>query len=324
MLRIPELDNHPDWVVAGEKWGQTLGIIVKRDIVEHRAIIYKNIVTGETRSAELPEGRSGTVIVGNSLKVFVASLRYCGHVSYERINGFVRELAGISLSDSTLVNIVKDIENSTVLFLFSEASERALLASPAANFDETGISVSGKNFWGHVRASPEFTFYNLHEKRGGDAMDDIGFLPKFKGIGIHDCFAPYFKYGMIHALCNAHLLRENDCAEEMGHEWAGKMSELLLDLNLLTDCHGGMLPPRLREWAVKEYRKITAEGMAATGGEVLARPVGQVGKRGRIAKPKYRNLLERYIKYEDAVLRFTTDVNVPFTNNDAERPIRAI
>ena len=155
-------------------------------------------------------------------------------------------------------------------------------------------------------------------------MDDIGFLPKFKGIGIHDCFAPYFKYGMIHALCNAHLLRENDCAEEMGQEWAGKMSELLLDLNLLTDCHGGMLPPRLREWAVKEYRKITAEGMAATGGEVLARHVGQVGKRGRIAKPKYRNLLERYIKYEDAVLRFTTDVNVPFTNNDAERPIRAI
>ena len=54
-------------------------------------------------------------------------------------------------------------------------------------------------------------------------------------------------------------------------------------------------------------------------------PVGEEkppGKRGRAAKPKSRNLLERLIEREDEVLRFMTKKEVPFTNNQAERDLR--
>ena len=102
------------------------------------------------------------------------------------------------------------------------------------------------------------------------------------------------------------------------------MTELLEDLNLLTKCHGGKLPARLIEWAREECDEITSRGLAATGGVTLSRPPGQAGKRGGIAKQKYRNLLERHVKHKDEVLSFTTDVNVPFANNDAERPIRIL
>ena len=46
------------------------------------------------------------------------------------------------------------------------------------------------------------------------------------------------------------------------------------------------------------------------------------GKPGRQKRSKSRNLLERLINYEADVLRFMTDAEVPFTNNQGENDIR--
>ena len=39
-------------------------------------------------------------------------------------------------------------------------------------------------------------------------------------------------------------------------------------------------------------------------------------------KSKSRNLLERFINFEDDVLRFMEDAEVPFTNNQGENDLR--
>jgi transposase len=110
----------------------------------------------------------------------------------------------------------------------------------------------------------------------------------------------------------------------MGQNWAKDMKKLILDIKKLTYEHGGMLTLGLQEWAREQYRKIVAAGIESTGGWILKRPPGEEGKRGKIAKPKYRNLLERLHKFEDDVLRFMTHPSVPFSNNSAERPIRMV
>jgi transposase len=46
------------------------------------------------------------------------------------------------------------------------------------------------------------------------------------------------------------------------------------------------------------------------------------GQRGRLKRSKSRNLLERLIQFEDDVLRFMVELDVPFTNNQAERDLR--
>ena len=59
--------------------------------------------------------------------------------------------------------------------------------------------------------------------------------------------------------------------------------------------------------------------------DVECPPPGEVhrkGKRGRIKRTRARNLLERFIKYEDDVLRFMYNKIVPFTNNLCENDIR--
>jgi len=36
-------------------------------------------------------------------------------------------------------------------------------------------------------------------------MDDAGVLPGFRGVAVHDGWAPYWRYDQAtHALCNAH------------------------------------------------------------------------------------------------------------------------
>ena len=53
-------------------------------------------------------------------------------------------------------------------------------------------------------------------------------------------------------------------------------------------------------------------------------PQPKNGKRGRTAKSKSRNLLERLQNFESDVLRFLDDPLVPFTNNQAENDLRMI
>ena len=77
------------------------------------------------------------------------------------------------------------------------------------NFDETGMSVNGANHWIHVTSPKDLTHYDIHVKRGTEAVNEIGILPAFGGIAVHDARAPYFQYEECeHSLCNAHHLRE--------------------------------------------------------------------------------------------------------------------
>jgi transposase len=91
-----------------------------------------------------------------------------------------------------------------------------------ANFDETGMYVSGKRQWLHSASTPQLTHYACHEKRGATATQEIGILPAFGGRVIHDGLSTYWHYTCEHGLCNAHHLRALIFAHEQGQRvWAG-------------------------------------------------------------------------------------------------------
>ena len=64
-------------------------------------------------------------------------------------------------------------------------------------------------------------------------MNDIGIIPSFKGVLVHDHWKPYYQYNnCTHSLCNAHHLRELQRAwEQDKQQWAQNMKELLLSIN---------------------------------------------------------------------------------------------
>ena len=80
---------------------------------------------------------------------------------------------------------------------------------PRQHADETGMRVDGKKRWLHIVADGSPTPKFPHRKRGAEAIDDIGIIPRFTGVPIHDCWASCFSCDKCgHGLRGAHLLRE--------------------------------------------------------------------------------------------------------------------
>jgi len=188
--------------------------------------------------------------------------------------------------------------------------------------DETGINVGGKRYWLHNASSPGLSHFAPHAKRGGEAIEAIGILPGFQGILCHDHWKPYFHYGRVHALCNAHHLRELERAwEQDGQQWAQQVSVLLKEANKAVHDAGGCLDPAKAEQFRVRYRELLQQAELECP---APEPQPKNGRRGRVAKSKSRNLLERLQGFENDVLRFLDDPLVPFTNNQAENDLRMI
>ena len=65
-------------------------------------------------------------------------------------------------------------------------------------------------------------------------MQEIGILPAFEGVAVHDAYSSYFSYDCRHSLCNAHQLRELTAiyeSEPTQQVWAEKMRSLLAQVN---------------------------------------------------------------------------------------------
>jgi len=81
-------------------------------------------------------------------------------------------------------------------------------------------------------------------RRDTRAMDEMGILPFFKGVLCHDHWKPYYQYKCLHALCNAHHLRELEKVwEQDGQQWAKEMQALLIDIAKAVDEASGQLAP---------------------------------------------------------------------------------
>ena len=193
--------------------------------------------------------------------------------------------------------------------------------SPAMHVDETSLRVEGKNHWIHVYSAGTLTVKCLHPKRGREAIEAIGILPRYAGVAVHDCWASYLSYEHCdHALCGAHLLRElTFIVDAHGYAWANRMKRLLLGA-----CHqvskrdDKTLSASEYKALRKRYRTILTQGAR----ELPPIPPRQNGQRGKVAKSDAHNLWERMQKHETAVLRFAKHPDVAFTNNRAERDLR--
>lgn len=151
-------------------------------------------------------------------------------------------------------------------------------------------------------------------------MDAIGILPNFFGVLIHDHWKPYCLYSCSHGLCNAHHLRELTFAhEEDNQQWAAAMKDFLIKVNTEKIAQEGEFT-KTRIAAIRErYRKLLDEANLECPAPHAV--VGATSKR-RVKRSKSRNLLERLRAYENDVLRFVYNMDVPFTNNFGERYIR--
>lgn len=145
------------------------------------------------------------------------------------------------------------------------------------------------------------------------------------GVIVHDHFKPYYTLrGPLHALCNAHHLRELQALIEIEEAWAGVMHALLCAAN--KQVHQAKAGGAAALAEVDRQRIAAAYDAALVVGfdlhEGQAPLVRRPGARGRLPRRTGHNLLLRLHDHKDDVLRFIADFDVPFTNNQAEQDVR--
>ncbi len=296
---------------------QVFDIDISRIVTEYRAQILEDD-KGNRFIAPFPEDVKKAVQYGTVLKAHSVYMSQFQLVPYNRIQDYFANQLHIPISEGSIFNFNK--EAFGLLANFENQVKNELAAAKLANADETGINIGGNRYWLHGLSNDRWTFYAPHEKRGTDAMNDIGILPRFTGILCHDHWKPYFRYDCTHALCNAHHIRELTRAwEQDGQQWAFDMKELLETINRQVIDTGGALNAQESQKYRKKYRDLFKQAEIECPEPIRPK---KKGKRGRIKRSKSRNLLERLRDYENETLRFMDIDYVPFTNNLGENDIR--
>jgi transposase len=276
---------------------------------------------GKLRSSQFPAEASAPVCYGPRIKALGIYLVSYQHLPCERAAELLSDWLGASVSVGSLQTWVA--AGAAGLEGFLEEIRARLECADVAHFDETGGRIDGRLRYIHAASTDQLTLYTAHDKRGVKAMSDAGVLPGFTGVAVHDGYAPYRTFTeALHALCNAHHLRELLAAEEQGQLWAIAMSCLLVDTKELVEQAKAAGATQLSEQQLKElhasYREVIKMGYEANAG-LEPHTTGRRPKR-----TKAQNLLLRLDQREHEALRFAHDFRVPFDNNLCERDLRMV
>lgn len=324
-INIIEIDRRSlppgNYVEDGYESRQVFDIRISRHVTEYRAQILKNDA-GKTFVASLPDGISQSAQYGASIKANAVYMSMYQLIPYARIQTHFNELFSIPISTGGLFNFNEDAYER--LMVFEVLAKEQLRNGEALHVDETGINIDGKRLWLHSASNAQWTLLAAHTHRGKEAMDAIGILPCFRGLLIHDHWKPYYRFGdCLHVLCNAHHKRELTRAyEQDAQQWAQDMEKLLDQINAAVQDAGGSLPEKESKKWRRKYRAILKRANIECPPPEPKQ--GTDKKRGRLARSKSRNLLERLRNYEEDVLRFMDDPLAPYTNNQGERDLRMV
>ena len=308
------------WMQAHVERRQVFDMPLPRvEVTEHQACVY---VCGGCRGvtkASFPDGVIGHVQYGPRLRAAAVYLNAQQLVPEDRVSDIMKDLFGASLLCPASI-VAWGEKKACDLKGLAEDIAALVAQAPVRNLDETGFRIAGLTQWLHTASTPCLTHYRVSGRRGEVPTNLKG------GVIVHDHFSPYFKIpNVLHALCNAHHLRELKALIQIDKElWAQNMSNLLAWASKAVRRAASQGEKSLDASTLKSfdqrYEALVDEGIALH--TILLPMERPPALRGRQAKRHGHNLAIRLRDFKADVLRFLYDFDVPFTNNLAEQDIR--
>ena len=289
---------------------------VRAEVTEHQ-LIERECCCGQRTKGAAPAGAEAPVQYGPRTAAIIVYLYAGQFLSKERTALALGELFGIPCSSGTVAALTARAAGRLDGFL--EHVRGQIAASEVAGFDETGFRVEGRLAWVHCARTGRYTLLTVHPRRGRQAMEAMGILPRFAGVAVHDAWAPYDTYtAPDHQLCCAHALRElqavTDAAPQGQWCWAAQAAEALTRMQQLVSeaiSQGrDAADPAALAAQVRLFRSAALIGVAQTA-----------ARSGPLMK-KHNALARRLRDRQDDYLRFTRDFRAPPDNNGTERDIR--
>ena len=285
-------------------------------VTEHQ-LIARRCSCGTTTCGAPPAGVTAPVQYGPRITAIILYLYVGQFMSKKRTAQALAELFGTPVSEGTVATMTTRAADGLDGFL-DQVKDR-IVESETAGFDETGLRVAGKLHWVHCARTGRYTLITCHTKRGREGIDDMGVLGRFRGVAVHDAWAPYDTYiESEHQLCCAHALRELQGVADTAPPdaqwcWATQVSDALVAMqHLAADAiatGADRIDPDALAEQVRRYRSAAQIGLTETA--------------ARSDKPmqKHNALARRLLDRQDDYLRFTTGRRIPADNNGSERDI---
>ena len=288
-------------------------------VTEHRAQT-RQCLCGHATAAPFPDTVRAPVSYGPRARAVVCYLLARQHIPVERCAEAMVDLFGLKISTGTVDAVYSDAARR--LRGFITALVMVLRSLPVLHADETTDRVGTTTCWMHVVSTRAYTLIHASVTRGHDALIEAGVLIGYRGVIIHDRLALYWKLKRArHGLCGAHLLRDLASVAEVATQtaWAAGLAGLLVEINTACDTarragHRALAPARQRDFTAR-YTTLVTAGLAANP---------DPGRKRDALERQSHNLAVAFDTHRRHILRYMHDLDVSFTNNQAERDLRPV
>ena len=277
----------------------------------------------------IPKKHNQYVQYGTTVKSISVDLMNNLYNSTDGVTRFVEDITngGITLSKGTLINWNNDL--SFKLNPEIENIEKKLLDSYFLNQDESQIKINGDGYNILCACNDKHVRLWQSEHKSQEAIDEIGFLPRFKGVIVKDGTELYNKYGCFLSQCLSHILRYlKGIYDFIDHKSPKKMAEFLSKCNSKRNflIEKEIVSFSKTEYSniIKEYETIINEWEKELREDTNNYLFSDELKLWTRMKYDNKNMDKNIRGDKDEILYFLKDFNVPSTNNSAEAAQRGV
>ena len=311
----PQCGGPVEWLPTPAEVVQQVELVAKPTLVtEHQSRTCRCAACQQDFTRPLPSRIAAAGLFGPRLTGWVAYLKGACHASYGTIQNLLRETCGLRIAKGTLVKLCQKVSRS--LAPAYDDLVRQLPQQPSLHIDETSHRENGQGQWTWVFRAPQFTLFQITEKRSADILDRV-LGSEFSGTLLADYYAAYRAYLATHPradaqFCLAHLVRDVKFLETLpAAEDRQFGAELLAELKGL-----------FRLWhAADEFPdQATFRAALIAQGQALERVASEQAP----DTPASWALARRFRDHADQYLRFTRTPGIEPTNNAAEQAIRYV
>lgn len=291
--------------------------IIKR---RHRFFIYKCQDCGKIVHSPIPLHLKEPIQYGSAIKTMILALLDLGYISINRVkkimDGFLGN--GISISEGYICNQQKKAASG--LKKFVEDVKLEAIRSHVLHWDDTVIFVNTKRacmrFYGNERIS----LFKAHDTKARTGIDKDGILPALgpDTVVVHDHVTMNYNNDFFfdNAECVQHLSRELKGISDISHHsWSEELRKLISkyihERNILIASGAEGFPESKYINVIYEVDQILKKGWEE-----------HKDSQGHYYENDEKKLLNRLEKYKENYFKWIADIEVPPTNNLAERGLR--
>ncbi|MEG1288147.1 MAG: transposase [Bacilli bacterium] len=277
----------------------------------------------------IPKNHNQYVQYGNNVKAISIDLMNNLYNSTDGVVRFISDITnnGITLSKGTLINWNNEL--STKLSSELENIKSNLLDSYFINHDESQIKINGAGYNVLCACNKNHVRLWQHKHKSQEALDEIGFLPKYHGVIVKDGTELYNKYGTFLSQCLSHIQRYlKGIYDFVSHKSPKKLSDFFTKYNSLRNDY---INKEINSFKDEEYNKIISEydsiinewekELKEDTTNHLFNEEFKLFTRLKYDNKKMNNKIRGD---RDEILYFLKDFNVPSTNNNAESSQRGV